>query len=162
MGWSYTHLALFGPNQWQVAAELTNREAAISPTVNGFTLVADQSFESHERGQIANLAVELSKKLRCPAITVFVFDDDVLCYQLIEAGQILDEYNSAPDYFDLAAKHVHPRSPQGGDAGRLCAALRCQEACQQGKHPVRTVWTAVASHERTLKVSTCVLVDTYE
>jgi hypothetical protein len=131
MGWSYTHLALFGPNQRQVAAELTDREAAISPTVNGFTLVADQSFESHERGQIAKLAVELSRKLSCPAITVFEFDDDVLCYQLIEAGQILDEYNSAPDYFDLAAKHARSRSPQGGDASRLCAALRCQEACQQ-------------------------------
>lgn len=124
MGWSYTHVALFGPTQLQIAAVLRNRQAAISPTVNGFTLVADEEFESHDEEHISALAAELSKTLGCPAIVVFEFDDDVLCYRLIEAGVVTDEYNSEPDYFDFAAKHVPPRGPQGGDAERLCTALK--------------------------------------
>jgi hypothetical protein len=59
------------------------------------------------------------------------FDDDVLSYRLIDAGVVIDEYNSEPDYFDLAAKHVPPRGPQGGDAERLCAALKRPAACEE-------------------------------
>ena len=124
MGWSYTNLALFGPTQQQIASVLGNRQAAISPTVNGFTLVADQAFESHDEMRISAFAAELSKTLGCPVIVVFEFDDDVLCYRLIEAGVVTDEYNSEPDYFDFAAKHIPPRGPQGGDAERLCTAMK--------------------------------------
>jgi hypothetical protein len=64
-------------------------------------------------------------------MVVSEFDDDVLCYQLIESGAVADEYNSEPDYFDFAAKHVPPRGPQGGDAARLCAALKRPDAREQ-------------------------------
>lgn len=134
MGWSYTHVVLFGPNQQQVAAALADRQAAISPTVNGFTLVADEEFESHEEERISALGAELSKKLGCPAMIVSEFDDDVLHYRLMEAGKVIDEYNSEPDYFDFAAKHVPPRGPQGGDAERLCAVLKRTDAREQVDH----------------------------
>lgn len=124
MGWSYTHVALFGPTQQQIAALLGDRQAAISPTVNSFTLIADEEFQSHDEERISALAAELSKTLGCPAIAVFEFDDDVLYYRLIEAGVVTDEYNSEPDYFDFGAKHIPPRGPQGGDAERLCTALQ--------------------------------------
>jgi hypothetical protein len=124
MGWSYTHVALFGPTQQQVAAALADRQAVISPTVSGFTLVADEEFESHDEGRISAFAAGLSKALGCPALVVYEFDDDVLSYRLVEAGVVTDEYNSEPDYFDFAAKHVPPRGPQGGDAERLCTALK--------------------------------------
>lgn len=131
MGWSYTHVALFGPTQQQVAAALADRQAAISPTVNGFTLVVDEEFESRDEGRISALAVGISKELGCPALVVSEFDDDVLSYRLIEAGVVTDEYNSEPDYFDFAAKHVPPRGPQGGDAERLCAVLKRPDAREQ-------------------------------
>ena len=78
MGWSYTHVALFGPTQQQVAAALADRQAVISPTVSGFTLVADEEFESHDEGRISAFAAGLSKALGCPALVVYEFDDDVL------------------------------------------------------------------------------------
>ncbi len=131
MGWSYTHVALFGPTQPQIVAALEDRQSAISPTVNGFTLVADGEFESHYEERISAVAAELSKRLACPAIVVSEFDDDVLCYRLVEAGVVTDEYNSEPDYFDFAAKHVPPRGPQGGNAERLCAALKRPDVREQ-------------------------------
>jgi len=124
MGWSYTHVALFGTTQQKIVAVLGDRKAAISPTVNGFTLVADEEFESHDEERISAFAAELSKTLSCPAVVVSEFDDDVLSYRLIEAGVIIDEYNSEPDYFDFAGEHIPPRGPQGGDAERLCTALK--------------------------------------
>lgn len=131
MGWSYTHVALFGPDQQLVAAALANRQAVISPTINGFTLIADAEFDTHKQERIAAFGVEVSRRLHCVAMVVSEFDDDVLCYQLIESGQLVDEYNSEPDYFDFAAQHVPPRGPQGGDAERLCAALKRPDAREQ-------------------------------
>ena len=131
MGWSYTHVVLFGPTQQQAAVALSNRQAAISPTVNGFTLVADKEFESHDERRIAAFGADLSKRLCCPVMIVSEFDDDVLQYHLIESGELVDEYNSAPDYFDFAAKHIPPRGPQGGDSNRLCAALKRSDAGEQ-------------------------------
>jgi hypothetical protein len=131
MGWSYTHVALFGPDQQQVAAVLADRQVAISPTVNGFTLVADAEFETHQEERITAFGVEVSKRLQCVVMVVSEFDDDVLCYQLIESGEVADKYNSEPDYFDFAAKHVPPRGPQGGDAERLCTALKRIDAREQ-------------------------------
>ena len=78
MGWSYTHVALFGTTQQKIVAVLGDRKAAISPTVNGFTLVADEEFESHDEERISAFAAELSKTLSCPAVVVSEFDDDVL------------------------------------------------------------------------------------
>lgn len=124
MGWSYTHVALFGPTREQIVAVIGNRQAAVSPTFNGFTLVAHEEFESHDEDHISAVATELSKILSCPAIIICEFDDDVLSYRLIEAGALIDEYNSEPDYFDFAGEHIPPRGPLGGDAERLCTALQ--------------------------------------
>jgi hypothetical protein len=124
MGWSYTHVALIGPTQQHVAAVLRGRQAAVSPTVNGFTLVADKEFESHDEERISELAAELSRTLSCPGIVISEFDDDVFSYRLIDTGVVIDEYNSEPDYFDFAGEHIPPRGPLGGDAERLCSALQ--------------------------------------
>jgi hypothetical protein len=131
MGLSYAHVVLFGPRQRQVADRLADRQAAVSPTVNGFTLVADEEFKSHARAPMYALGVYLASELACPAVVVSEFDDDVLCYQLIEAAELSDEYNSEPDYFDFAVKHAPPRGPQGGNADRLCAALKRPGAREQ-------------------------------
>jgi hypothetical protein len=148
MGWSYTHLALFGPDQAKVLAALTGRKASVSPTVNSFTLVADEEFESHDGKRIAAFSAALSKKLGCVAMIVSEFDDDVLCYQLIESGEVLDEYNSEPDYFDFAGEHIPPRAPQGGDADRLCAALKRTDACEQVGSVLRRQDVALPAPER--------------
>ena len=41
-------------------------------------------------------------------------------YQLYQNGELADEYDSAPGYFDAQAE---PSDPAGGDAEKLCAAF---------------------------------------
>src|SRR5215813_4784192 len=123
MGWSYTNVALRGPSQQQVAKAVGERRGVVSPTTNNFTLFADQEFDSHEENKIITIAAQLSTRLACPALVIMEFDDDVLHYRLIEAGTVVDEYNSCPDYFDFAATNVPPRGPIGGNATRLATVL---------------------------------------
>jgi hypothetical protein len=110
MGWSYSHVALFGPAQKDVSQTLAGRHAVISPTIGGVTLVASEEFASHDPQQIANFSfsIKLATALNCAALVISEYDDDVLSYQLIESGKITDEYNSVPDYFDFAGKYVPP------------------------------------------------------
>lgn len=124
MGWTYAHLVLFGANQKEIAAALRNRDAVISPTINDFSLIADKEFEGGDVQAIRLMAERLSKELKCPAMAVMEFDDDVLWYQLVQDGAIVDEYNSEPDYFDFEGKHDPPRGPQGGSASKVCEAFQ--------------------------------------
>ncbi len=47
-----------------------------------------------------DLAQHVSKQLEAPAIAFMVHDSDILFYWLYDNGQLLDEYNSCPGYFD--------------------------------------------------------------
>ncbi|SRR5579871_188737 len=121
MGWSYSHVVLFGPDHHQVIRELDGHEAAVSPTVNGFTLIAVP--EARDGAKMLSFGRSLSAKLACPAVIISEFDDDVLEYTLLEASEVADSYNSTPDYFDFAGTHIPPRGPQGGNTTKLCALL---------------------------------------
>ena len=148
MGGSFNHLALFGPTRQQVAEVLADREAAISPTVNGFTLVADEESESLDSKRILAVSTEVSKTLRCPALLIQQFKGDVLCYSLFDNGTLVDDYNSEPDYYDFEAKHVPPRGPQGGDAERLCTLLSRTGARERVDHILHRQDPTLDAHQR--------------
>jgi hypothetical protein len=128
MGISYSHLVLFGPDQEAICAAVADRQAAVSPSIDGFTLLADLEFDSLDTAANLGFCSELSKMLSCPAILISEYDDDVLCYVLIEEGSIFDHYNSSPDYFDFQARNSPPRGPEGGDAVHLCTVLKRPDA----------------------------------
>lgn len=128
MGWSYSHLALFGPQQKEVIAALKERKSILSPTINGFTLVADEEFISHDESDITRYCTRLSQTLQCHALILSEYDDNVLSYKLIDKGRLIDEYNSEPDYFDFSGTHNPPRGPEGGNAGLLCGSFGRQAA----------------------------------
>jgi hypothetical protein len=69
---------------------------------------------------IAALASHLSDSLHCPVLAVIDHDDDILWCQLYEDGELTDDYDSTPGYFDALAE---PSPPAGRDAQRLCAAF---------------------------------------
>lgn len=54
MGWSYSHVVLFGPAQKDVLQALPGHRAVISPTIAGVTFVASEEFASHDPQQIAS------------------------------------------------------------------------------------------------------------
>jgi hypothetical protein len=93
-------------------------------------------------------SIKLATTLHCPALVIEEYDDDVLSYQLIESGEVTDEYNSCPDYFDFAGKYISPRGPQGGDAIRLCHALGRPEVANEVESALRNPDAGLSAHDR--------------
>jgi len=120
MGNFYTNLTLRGPSQFAVAAALTGRIALVTPVEAGCVVVFDEQSEGQDAEGMAELAVTLSRRFRCPVLGIANHDDDILTYQFYHAGALEDEYDSCPNYFDPDAE---PAAPAGGDAAKLCAAF---------------------------------------
>jgi hypothetical protein len=120
MGGFYTNYTLRGPSQQAVAAALVGRKAIVTPESNGCVVAYDEASDDQDMDCIAELALRMSSSLRCPVLAVLDHDDDILWYQLYENGELTDEYDSTPGYFDSSAE---PSPPAGGKAERLCAAF---------------------------------------
>jgi hypothetical protein len=118
MGSFYTNITLKGPNQAEVVAHLNaaGRNAYVSPTEGGYTVVYDEIGDTQDTGALATLSSELSGEFGCPVLVILNHDDDILWYELYIDGECKDTYNSCPGYFDSCA----PQEPVGGDARLLC------------------------------------------
>jgi hypothetical protein len=55
-----------------------------------------------ESGQDRTVSAELAASLAVPVLHLLLHDDDVFAYRLYRSGVIVDEYCSAPDYFEPA------------------------------------------------------------
>ncbi len=109
-----------GPSQLEVAKVLGGRSAIITAPQHGCVVVFDEKSDEQDLKVIGKLATRLSSKLLCPVLAVMNHDDDVLCYQLYDKGELTDEYDSSPGYFDEDAE---TDAPSGGDAKKLCAVF---------------------------------------
>ena len=120
MGNFYTNYTLRGPTQQAVATALAARSAVVTPAQNGCVVAFDEISDNQDQAVSGELASRLSRELNCPVLAVLNHDDDILWYQLHVDGNLLDEYDSSPGYFDPSAE---PSAPVGGDAQQLCAAF---------------------------------------
>jgi len=127
MGNFYTNYTLRGPTQFAVAAALTGRTALVTPVHAGCVVVFDEPSEHQEAEGMAALVATLSRRFRCPVLGLINHDDDVLSFQLYQAGALEDEYDSCPNYFDPDAE---PAAPAGGDAAKLCAAFGSENVAE--------------------------------
>ena len=100
MGNFYTNYTLKGPSQQVVAAALAGRPAIVTPDQDGCVVVFDEASDEQDSAVITELASRLSRELRCPVLAVLNHDDDILWYQLYLGGELADEYDSSPGYFD--------------------------------------------------------------
>ena len=121
MGSFYTNFTLRGPSQQAVAALLAGRSAIVTPEQNGYVVVYDEESDDQNHEVISELASQLSQAFRCPLLAVLNHDDDILWYQFYIKGELIDEYDSSPGYFDPSADEPDP--PAGGDAQKLCNAF---------------------------------------
>ena len=121
MGSFYTNITLKTADSEHVASALkqARRAALIAPAENGYTVVFDEASEKQDVEVLQSLATHLSRSCGCPAIAILNHDDDVLMYWLYKSGELLDEYNSDPAYFDDAQEPA----PSGGDWGSLSQAF---------------------------------------
>jgi hypothetical protein len=83
----------------------------IVPAKSGWTSLYEEQASEQDDRRIRDLAAGLSKDLLVAAIAFLVHDSDIACYWLYENGELLDEYNSAPGYFD---ESDGPPTPSGG------------------------------------------------
>lgn len=125
MGNFYTNYTLRGPSQLEVAAALEGRLAVVTPQIRGSLVVFDEASDDQDQEEIAKVGAWLSSEFQCPILTVLNHDDDVLWCQLHEVGQLTDEYDSSPGYFD---PHARESLPKGGNAERLAAAFGAKDA----------------------------------
>lgn len=120
MGGFYSNYTLRGPSQQAVVSALAGRKAIVTPEDNGCIVVFEEQTDDQDMEFIGHLATYLSENLHCSVLAVVDHDDDILYYQLYEDGDLIDEYDSTPGYFDPSAE---PSAPAGGNARRLCAAF---------------------------------------
>jgi hypothetical protein len=101
----------------------------IIPAKNGWTSLYEERASDQDDARIRDLADGLSEDLDVAAIAFMVHDSDVACYWLFDNGQLLDEYNSCPDYFDDDASRDEPQRPSGGRPDIL--VRYCRSGVQQ-------------------------------
>lgn len=115
MGSSYSNITLHGPERARIiqSLEARGRQAYVGPAMNGCVVVFDeQSEDDPDLG--ADLARELTAELGGAAVAAMVHDDDIFLYSLVRAGEVVDEYNSRPGYFE-----GDDTPPSGGNAQLL-------------------------------------------
>jgi hypothetical protein len=84
----------------------------VVPATSGWTSLYEEQASEQDDRRIRDLAGGLSEDLHVAAIAFLVHDSDIACYWLFDNGQLLDEYNSDPGYFDQEPDG--PPSPSGG------------------------------------------------
>ncbi len=130
MGLFCVNLHLRTTDEGALSAALKRRRVSrsrIVPAKGGWISVYEARASEQDDGWIRELAGGLSKELDVAAIAFMVHDSDIACYWLFDKGELLDEYNSDPDYFDEDGDG--PPSPAGGRADVM--VRYCRKGVQQ-------------------------------
>jgi hypothetical protein len=96
MNSSYTNITLKGPDQISILNYLHQKKrlAAVSPTLNQLSVVFDQETEHGNEELISDLTRELSEYFQCMALAVMNIANSAFWYNLWNAGQFVDVYDS--------------------------------------------------------------------
>ncbi len=90
MGNFYTNITVYGPDHNKVVDAMRGRKAAISPTVNDYTVIWDEECDEQGMNVLGALAQLLSSGLDGPAWAVLNHDDDILRYSLHTPVRMID------------------------------------------------------------------------
>jgi hypothetical protein len=117
-----------GTDDKALSAALNRRRVTryrVIPDRNGWTSLYEERVSRQDDDWIRDLAGGLSQDLHVAAIAFLVHDSDVACYWLYDNGQLLDSYNSCPDYFDdHGATEEEASMPSGGQPDVLVRYCR--------------------------------------
>ena len=101
MGNFYTNVTIRNSDRASIITLLKDnqRECYISPEIIGFTTVYDLECEEDGPRSLRRLAILISEKLDCDAITFANYDDDILVFKIYESGILVADYEAKPDHF---------------------------------------------------------------
>lgn len=134
MGNFYTNITLPLADIDAVADALTDLERDAFVASDGrSTVVFDRTCDEQDERRLEQLAVALSKRLRCAALAACNHDDDVLLLVLATRGKVIERYDSNPAYFDGPGE-----SPEGGSGSALCAAFGVDARVDRVEKVLRT------------------------
>lgn len=72
----------------------------VLPEKGKWATVCEERASSQDSEWICELSGRLSERLRTAAIAFLIHDSDIFCYWLFDRGELLDHFNSFPDYFE--------------------------------------------------------------
>lgn len=81
-----------------LASSIGSRALMTDPK-RGWITVYDEESESQGDKVLRGLAKTLSAKLKTVVISIFVHDSDIFHYLVYEKGELVDQFDSKPDYF---------------------------------------------------------------
>lgn len=139
MGASFTNLQVRKAAKESICAalpKLTRDGAYVSPEKDGWVTVYLKASEdqSDEGGRIA---AGLSKMLKTDVIAFLVYDSDIAMYWLYRNGELLDQFDSAPDYFE-EKEFGQSDAGLGGDPDTLlplCVPGTTRKQLEEVLHP---------------------------
>jgi len=91
--------------------------ALITDSKNGWITVYDEECESQDINILRRLAKKLSAELKTVAIGILVHDSDIFQYLVYEKGELVDQFDSKPDYFGPVSDEQ--KNEWRGDFGKL-------------------------------------------
>jgi hypothetical protein len=91
--------------------------AILTDSKNGWITVYDEESESQDLNILRRLAKKLSAQLKTAAIGILVHDSDVFQYLIYENGELVDQFDSKPDYFGPVSEAQ--KKEWRGDFGKL-------------------------------------------
>src|SRR5207249_11448422 len=78
---------------------LVQARAYISPPSGGWVTVYDEASDDQDDTIIQELGAALSGALKTSVLAFLVHDSDVFRYWLFRKGELIDEFDSDPEYF---------------------------------------------------------------
>jgi len=110
---------------------LINSRAFVTDSKNGWTTVYDEQSDSQDVEVLRGLAKSLSSKLETAVVAMMVHDSDIFVYLIYENGEIIDQFDSKPDYFGPASEAQ--KKEWRGDFTRLIPYAKKKASAQDFK-----------------------------
>jgi hypothetical protein len=113
MGAFFTNFQVRGASTKAICAvlpKLTDARAFVSPPGNGWVTIYAEATENQREKTICAIAAGLSKTFKTDVFGFLVHDSDIALYWLYRCGELVDQFNSAPDYFDQADEATRDRT----------------------------------------------------
>ncbi|MEQ1903289.1 MAG: ankyrin repeat domain-containing protein [Pirellulaceae bacterium] len=87
----------------------------------GWVSFYESDASNQDEQRIQDLAAGVSRELSAPTIAFLVHDSDIASYWMYEQGELVDQFNSCPDYFEDGDE---PTGPSGGTPANMIKYCR--------------------------------------